>query len=101
MESNNKLSISVLAVYAGDDCPTTKIPANSSLIAKYKVIPIKILLKDGAKIIIDRVTNIQRQASSKVGGLGECYTCLATMGDRQREIYVYKDENDWYMESDF
>ena len=31
----------------------------------------------------------------------ERYTCLATMGDRQREIFVYKDENDWYMESDF
>jgi len=96
-----KISVSVLAVYAGDGCPTNRIPASSGLIAKYKVIPIKILMQDGAKIVIDRVIGITRQASAKVGGLGERYTCLATMGDRQREIHVYKDENDWYMESEF
>jgi len=33
------------------------------------------------------------------------YTCLATEQDDdntiQKQIYVYKDENDWYMEERF
>lgn len=78
-----------------------RAPASPALIAKYKVIPVRIMTQDGSRIIIDKVTHVHRQASTKVGGLGERYTCLATRGDIQREIYIYKDENEWYMESEF
>ena len=71
------------------------------MVAKHKVIPIRLLTECGERIIIDRITSIHRQASTKVGGLGERYTCMATLGERQREIYVYKDENDWYLEEGF
>ena len=93
-----KISVSVIAIYIGEGFSFTRIPASFGLSAKYKVIPLKILTHQNEKIVIDRVLDISRCASTKAGGLGERYTCLATFGDVQREIYVYKDEDEWYME---
>ena len=96
-----KIPVSVIALYAGEGFTFSKIPASPGLMAKNKVIPLKILTQHDEKVIVDRITDVTRQASTKAGGLGERYTCLATIGEVQREIYVYKDENDWYMEAKF
>ena len=101
MNNTAKKSVSVIAIYLGKDYNLSRIPASSALTAKHRVMPLKVLTHDGDKIIIDRVTDVRRQASTKAGGLGERYTCLATLGEQQREIYVYKDEDDWYMEEEF
>ena len=78
-----------------------RTPASPALAAKYKVIPLKILTHSNEKIIVDRITGITRQASTKAGGLGERYTCLATLRELQREIFVYRDNDEWYMEDGF
>jgi hypothetical protein len=96
-----KIPISVIALYYGEGIILPhKIPTSSKLLAKYKVIPLRILYQD-TTIIVDRITDIRREASTKAGGLGERYTCLATRGDVQMTIYVYKDEDEWYMEEYF
>ena len=46
-------------------------------------------------------TDIRRKASQKAGGIGNRYTCLATLGDRQREIQLYKDEDRWFLDENF
>ena len=96
-----KIPISVIAVYVGEGFSHLRTPASSGLAAKHKVIPLKILTQNDEKIIVDRVIGITRQASTKAGGLGDRYACLATMGKTQREIFVYKDNDEWYLESEF
>jgi hypothetical protein len=96
----SKISVSVIAVYLGEDCEISRICVNKNLLKAYKVIPIKLLTKRGEKIIIDRVLDIRRVASTKAGGLGDRYTCAVTLDNRQREIYIYKDEDDWYLEEE-
>ena len=97
----SKIPISVIAVYVGEGFGDLRTPASPVLTSKYKVIPLKILTRNDEKIIVDRVVDIRRQATTKAGGLGERYVCLATLGDVQREIFVYKNDDEWYMESDF
>ena len=97
-----KIPIGALVLYSDDIFfPSYKIPASSQQLAKYRVIPLKLLTEDGDTIIIDKITDIRREASTKAGGLGERYTCLATSGKVQKQIYVYKDEDEWYMEDYF
>ena len=101
MGNTGKIPVSVIAVYVGEGFEDLRTPASPALAVKYKVIPIKILTRSNEKIIVDRVTGITRQASTKAGGLGDRYTCLATMGEVQREIFVYRDIDEWYMEDEF
>ena len=76
MVGTAKYSVSVIALYMGEGHNLARIPANPGLISKYRVIPIKILTSNGDKIIIDRVLDIRRQASTKAGGLGDRYSVL-------------------------
>lgn len=99
--ASGKIPVSVIAVYVGEGFEDLKTPASPALAAKYKVIPLKILTRNGEKIIVDRVIGISRKASTKAGGLGKRYACLATIDEIQREICVYKDNDDWYMEDEF
>jgi len=96
-----KIPISVIAVYIGDGFTLSRIPASPGLASQCKVIPLRVMTQNDEKIIVDRVTGFTRMASTKVGGLGERYTCLVTLGEIKREIYLYKDENEWFMEADF
>ena len=99
-----KIPISVIALFSDDIFfPDYKIPLKNKELAKHRVIPLKILTQQGETLIIDKITDIRREASTKAGGLGERYTCFATEKDDdiQKQIYVYKDENDWYMEERF
>lgn len=98
-----KIPISVIALYVSENVslPSYKIPTSAKLLATYKVIPLRILNENDEKIIIDRIIDIRREASTKAGGLGDRYTCLATRGDVQKQIYVYKDEDEWFLEDYF
>jgi hypothetical protein len=96
-----KIPISVIAVYIGDGFTISHIPASPGLAAQCRVVPLRIMTRNDEKIIVDRVISFIRMASTKAGGLGEKYTCLATLGEIQREINVYKDDNTWFMEADF
>ena len=97
----SKVEASVIAVYVADADHMSGLPVSAALAAKYRVVPLRIRTKYGEKIHIDRVTDITCQASRKAGGVGNRYTCLATWGETQREIYLYKDEDVWFLEEAF
>ena len=69
-----------------------------SVIAKFtdlgKVTPLSILWNDGRRFDIDRVDDARRAASLKGGGIGIRYTCMI----RGRQVYLFKDEDVWYVE---
>ena len=96
-----KIGVCVIAVYIDKDAHMENVPISSQLAARHPVVPLRLLTGEGNKIYIDRVTDIQRRASMKAGGLGDRYTCMATFGECQREIYVYKDGDEWFMEEEF
>jgi hypothetical protein len=96
-----KIPISVIAVYIGDGFTLSHIPSSPGLVSRCKVIPLRVMTHNDERLIVDRVTEFTRMASTKAGGLGERYTCLVTLGEVKREIYLYKDENEWFMEANF
>lgn len=101
-----KIPISVLALFSDDIFfPDYKLPLSNKMLAKHRVIPLKILTPESQTLIIDKITAIERVASMKAGGLGDRYTCLATEQNDdntiQKLIYVYKDDNEWYLEARF
>lgn len=57
--------------------------------------PLSIEWEDGSVYEIDRVLDVRRAASLKVGGLGMRYTCR--IGGR--ETYLFEDQNRWYVEA--
>ena len=99
----SKVEICVLVLYITDSdyISFSKIPVSRALAAKHPVVPLRLFTKNGDVIIIDSVKDISRVASMKAGGLGDRYTCLATLGEQQREIYVYKDQDTWFLEEEF
>lgn len=44
---------------------------------------------------IDRVTDVRRAASTKVGGTGIRYTIIIN----GKEMYLFEDENRWFIEA--
>ena len=71
---------------------------NVGVIAQFsesgKVKPLSIMWSDGRQFDIDRVDDARRAASLKGGGIGIRYTCMI----RGRQVYLFKDEDVWYME---
>ena len=61
-----------------------------------KSIPIKFKTEDGDPVMIDRITDVRQAASTKAGGCGTRYTCMI----QGREIYLFHDRNDWFIEND-
>ena len=96
-----KKSVSVVCVYVGMGFTFTQIPASQALAARCRVVPLRILTGKGEKIYVDKVTDVTRMASTKAGGIGDRYTCIATFGELQKRIFVYRDEEEWFMEDDF
>ncbi|MEA1959968.1 MAG: hypothetical protein U9N81_01535 [Bacillota bacterium] len=56
--------------------------------------PISLIWEDGREYEIDRVTDIRRAASLKAGGIGIRYTCRVC----QKEVYLFLEEDRWFME---
>jgi hypothetical protein len=96
-----KIQVSVIALYHSGGDGVSRVQVHPRLLAKHKVFPLRILTARGEKIHIDRIQDIYREASTKAGGIGEKYFCLATLGDSQRGINIWKDGDEWYMEDEF
>ncbi len=61
-----------------------------------RVFPRKFLWKDGHTYKIDRITRIERAASTKVGGCGIRYTVMVEGLPR----YLYDEGGKWFMEDE-
>lgn len=61
-----------------------------------QVRPNKFLWKDGHSYKIDRITKIERAASTKVGGCGIRYTVMVEGLPR----YLYDEDGKWFMEDE-
>ena len=57
--------------------------------------PLKIYWEDGRSFDVDRLLDVRRAASAKVGGQGMRYTCRV-MG---RQVYLFEDEGRWFVEA--
>lgn len=57
--------------------------------------PLSIEWKDGRIYQIDRLLDVRRAASLKVGGSGIRYTCKIS----GQHTYLFEDENRWYVEA--
>ena len=57
--------------------------------------PLSIEWEDGRVYEVDRVLDIRRAASLKVGGCGMRYTCRI-LG---KETYLFEEENRWFVEA--
>lgn len=57
--------------------------------------PLSIEWEDGRVYEVDRVLDIRRAASTKVGGMGIRYTCRIC----GKQTYLFEDENRWYVEA--
>ncbi len=70
-----------------------------SVIAKFSengvVVPQTILWEDGRKFSVDKIMDIRRCASIKVGGVGIRYHCKV----HGKEVFLYRDEDSWFIES--
>ena len=61
--------------------------------------PIKIAPEGMEPLKIDRIIEVKMAASTKAGGQGIRYICLASSVDGvQSTITLYHDADDWYME---
>ena len=60
-----------------------------------KVRPLSIEWEDGRIFYVDRLLDVRRAASTKVGGQGMRYT-VRIMG---RETYLFEDEGRWFVEA--
>lgn len=61
-----------------------------------QVRPNRFLWKDGHSYKIDRVTKIERAASTKVGGCGIRYTVMVEGLPR----FLYDEDGKWFMEDE-
>lgn len=59
------------------------------------VLPQTIVWEDGRMFSIDKILDIRKKASIKVGGIGLRYTCLV----HGKQIYLYKEDDKWFLES--
>lgn len=59
------------------------------------VLPQTIVWEDGRMFSVDKILDIRKKASIKVGGIGLRYTCLV----HGKQIYLYKEDDKWFLES--
>ena len=59
------------------------------------IIPLSVTWEDGRRYEIDRVLDVRRAASTKVGGAGIRFT-VRILG---RETYIFSDGERWFVEA--
>ena len=64
-----------------------------------RIRPVAYQLPSGSTVKIDRVTDERQAASLKSGGQGMRYTCKITVDGVQSDIYLFHDEELWFMEA--
>lgn len=60
-----------------------------------KKIPLSVIWADGRKFEVDRVLNMKRAASLKVGGQGIRYSCRIS----GRETFLWLEDGRWFVEA--
>lgn len=60
-----------------------------------EVLPLSIEWEDGRVFAVDRVLDVRKAASLKVGGRGTRYTCRV-MG---RQTFLFEDGQRWFVEA--
>ena len=63
-----------------------------------RIQPVAYQLKGDVPVKIDIITDERQAASLKSGGQGTRYTCTVTVGEVQSDIYLFHDEELWFME---
>ena len=61
--------------------------------------PVAYQLPGGSPVKIDCVTDERQAASLKSGGQGTRYTCKVTIDEVQSDVYLFHDEELWFMEA--
>jgi hypothetical protein len=59
------------------------------------IIPLSVMWKDGRQFDVDRVIDVRKAASLKVGGCGWRYTCRI----QGKETFLFLDNDKWFVES--
>ena len=58
--------------------------------------PLSLEWEDGRSFEIDKVLDVRKAASQKAGGIGVRYTCRI----RNKQVYLFKDEDMWFIETE-
>ena len=61
--------------------------------------PVAYQLPGGSPVKIDCISDERQAASLKSGGQGMRYTCKVTLDEVQSDIYLFHDEELWFMEA--
>ena len=64
-----------------------------------RIRPVAYQLPGGSPVKIDCVTDERQAASLKSGGQGTRYTCKVTVDEVQSDVYLFHDEELWFMEA--
>ncbi len=64
-----------------------------------RIRPVAYQVLNGSPVKIDRVTDERQAASLKSGGQGMRYTCKITVDGVQSDIYLFHDEELWFIEA--
>ena len=63
-----------------------------------RIRPVAYQLPGGSPVKIDNITDERQSASLKSGGQGMRYTCKVTVDEVQSDVYLFHDEELWFME---
>ena len=64
-----------------------------------RIRPVAYQLPGGTPVKIDCVTDERQAASLKSGGQGMRYTCKVTVDEVQSDVYLFHDEELWFIEA--
>jgi len=64
-----------------------------------RIRPVAYQLQGGSPVKIDCITDERQAASLKSGGQGMRYTCKVTVEEVQSAVYLFHDEELWFMEA--
>lgn len=97
-----KIPVSVIAVFTSKNSVyfNNRVIFERTLPFSDKAVPLKILTREGRTLRIDRIMDIRRAAAFKAGEVGLKYTCSIDCGDVNREVYLWRKEDEWFMEDE-
>ena len=64
-----------------------------------RIRPVAYQLPGGSPVKIDCISDERQAASLKSGGQGMRYTCQVTVDEVQSDVYLFHDEELWFMEA--
>lgn len=64
-----------------------------------RIRPVAYQLPGGSIVKVDCITDERQAASLKSGGQGTRYTCKVTVDEIQSDVYLFHDEELWFMEA--